>query len=66
MKYPIQITQVFRVQKSLVLEVEAPNEDEAVRIVDEREIDIPTADDDKDNLWSTDYWFLQNEEVIAL
>lgn len=66
MKYPIQVTQVFRVQKSLVLEVEAPNEDEAVRIVDEREIDIPTADDDKDNLWSTDYWFLQNEEVIAL
>lgn len=66
MKHTIKLTQVFRVEKSLTLDVDAPDQDEALRMVDERDVDIPTADDDTLGVWSAGEWVLQNEEVIAL
>jgi len=62
-KFQVKVTQVFRVEKTFVMEVEAPSEDEAVRLVDEREVDVPTADDDVDCLWGAGDWSLQNETV---
>lgn len=59
----VKVTQVFRVEKDVTLPVEAETAEQAVELIDSREIDVPSADDDLGSNWSNGIWVLQNETV---
>lgn len=58
--HKIRITQVTRVEKSIVIDVEADSLEEAIEI--QQEEDAPDHDDKR---WTVDRNDLQNEEVTA-
>ena len=62
-EFQIKVTQVFRVEKHIVLTVEADTLADAIEAVDSRETDVPSADDDVYGEWVTGEWSLQNEIV---
>ncbi len=55
--YPIKIIQVFRVEREIIVDVEAESEDDAVEL--QQEEDAPSVDDPG---WKSP-WTLENEEV---
>lgn len=59
MKVKIRVTQVFRVEREIVIEVDAEDELAAVDHVQSGETDIPGIDDPR---WRAG-WELQNEEA---
>ena len=52
--FAVKVTQVFRVEREIIVEVDADDEDEARESIDE----VPNWDDDR---WEEE-WDLQNEE----
>lgn len=60
MKHSIRITQVTRVERSIVVEVEADSIEEAIERQQEEE-----APDHSDARWTVDRDDLQNEDVTA-
>lgn len=63
MIHEVRITQVFRVEKDIILEVEAPTMAHALELANNHDIEIPSADDDLDQRWSKGDWTLEQEEV---
>lgn len=59
MKIKVRVTQVFRVEREILIEVDAEDELSAVEQVQSGETDIPAFDDPR---WRTG-WELQNEEA---
>lgn len=59
MKVMLRVTQVFRVEREILIEMDAEDELAAVEQVQSGETDIPEFDDPR---WRTG-WELQNEDV---
>jgi hypothetical protein len=59
--FGVKITQVLRVQKSTIICVEAEDEADLAAMIDEGSIDVPCADDDTFDVWTTDHASLENE-----
>lgn len=64
MKYKVKVTQVLRVEKSTVIEVEADSMEDAIEAISSGEIDLPSASDDMGNVWTVDHSSLENEEYL--
>lgn len=64
MKHKVKVTQVLRVEKSTVIEVEADSMEDAIESISSGEIDLPSASDDVGNVWIVDHSSLQNEEYL--
>lgn len=62
MKQRVKVTQVLRVEKSTVVEIEAETMEDAIEAVSSGEIDLPSASDDVGNLWTVEGSSLENEE----
>ncbi len=59
MKVKLRMTQVFRVERNIVMEVDAPDAPDAVERFYDGEIDTPNFNDPR---WRT-RWDLENEDV---
>jgi len=64
MKHKVKVTQVLRVEKSTVIEVEADSMEDAIEAISSGEIDLPSASDDVGNVWIVDHSSLENEEYL--
>jgi len=64
MKHKVKVTQVFRVKKSTVIEVEADSMEDAIEAVSSGEVDLPSASDDVDNVWLVEHTRLDDEEYF--
>lgn len=64
MKHKVKVTQVLRVEKSTVIEVEADSMEDAIEAISSGEIDLPSASDDMGNVWIVDHSSLENEEYL--
>lgn len=62
MKYNVKITQVLRVEKSTVIEVDADSMEDAIEAISSGDIDLPSASDDPGNVWVVEHSNLENEE----
>lgn len=62
MKHKVKVTQVLRVEKSTVIDVEAETMEDAIEAVSSGEIDLPSATDDLGHVWTVEHSSLENEE----
>lgn len=58
--YCVKITQVLRIEKSIIT-VEATDDPDLIAMIDEGSIDVPCADDDTFDTWTIDHASLKNE-----
>lgn len=65
MKYQVKVTQLFRVEKSTTIEVEANSIEDAIEAVSNGEVDLPSASDDPGSIWTVERVTLENEEYRA-
>lgn len=65
MKHKVKVTQVLRVEKSTVIEVEADSMEDAIEAISSGEIDLPSASDDIGNVWFVEHSSLENEEYVS-
>lgn len=66
MRHRIMVTQILRVEKQIVLEVDAPSVADAIEAIDSGEVDIPSAADDIANLWTVARSSLEHEDYRAV
>lgn len=59
MKHSVVVKQVYRVERSIVMEVDAETPEAALESVDSGEVDVPSFDNPS---WKSG-WDLQNEET---
>lgn len=62
MLHHIKITQVFRVEKSTVIAVEAASLTDAIEAISSGEVDLPSASDDVGNVWIVERYSLEDED----
>jgi len=64
MKHKVKVTQVLRVVKSTIMEIDADSMEDAIEAISSGEIDLPSASDDLGNVWVVDRSSLENEEYL--
>lgn len=64
MKHKVKVTQVLRVVKSTIMEIDADSMEDAIEAISSGEIDLPSASDDMGNVWTVDHSSLENEEYL--
>jgi hypothetical protein len=64
MKHRVKVTQVLRVEKSTIIEIEANSIENAIEAISLGEIDLPTASHDPDSVWIVESSSVQNEAYL--
>lgn len=64
MKHKVKVTQVLRIEKSTVVEVEADSMEDAIEAISSGEVDLPSASNDVGNIWLVEHSSLENEEYL--
>ncbi|WP_454798675.1 hypothetical protein [Novosphingobium lindaniclasticum] len=64
MKHKVKVTQVLRVVKSTIMEIDADSMEDAIEAISSGEIDLPSASDDVGNVWVVDRSSLENKEYL--
>jgi hypothetical protein len=59
--FKVRVTQVFRAERQITIEVEADDKASAIELLDSGSLDTPSFDDPR---WNTG-WDLQSEAVAA-
>lgn len=66
MKQRVKIVQVFRVEKSTVVEVDADNIGDAIEAISSSEVDVPSASNDIASIWTVENSTLENEDYFPV
>jgi hypothetical protein len=61
MEHKVKVTQVLRVTKTTILDVEADSLIDAIEAVSNGEVDLPSASDGVGNVWVIEQSSLENE-----
>ncbi|MGD9713231.1 MAG: hypothetical protein AB7V46_14330 [Thermomicrobiales bacterium] len=64
MKQRVKIVQVFRVEKSTVVEIDADNIEDAIEAISSGEVDLPSATNDIGSIWIVENSTLENEDCF--
>ena len=64
MKQRIKVVQVLRLEKSMIIEIDADSVEDAIEAISSGEVDLPSASDDVGNHWAVERDSLENEEYF--
>lgn len=64
MKHKVKVTQVLRIERSTVIEIEADSIEDAIEAIGLGEIDLPPAGNDASGVWVIELSTLESEDYL--